>query len=71
MVRNKNDKINFFDSIFYNIIFYSFIFHIVFILFAKTIIDLWLGNTFSSQILVLYILDVLESEFLRFLLFQK
>lgn len=56
--KNKNDKINFFDSIFYNIIFYSFIFHIVFILFAKTIIDLWLGNTFSSQILVLYILSI-------------
>ena len=56
--KNKNDKINFFDSIFYTIIFYSFIVHVVFILFAKTIIDLWLGNTFSSQILVLYILSI-------------
>ena len=56
--KNKNDKINFFESIFYTIIFYSFIVHVVFILFAKTIIDLWLGNPFSSQILVLYILSI-------------
>lgn len=56
--KNKNDKINFFDSIFYTITFCSLIVHLVFILFAKTIIDLWLGNTFSSQILVLYILAI-------------
>ena len=54
---NNDDKATFFDNIFYGIIAYSFIIHVIFILAAETIVHLWLGETFSSQILVLHIMS--------------
>jgi len=53
-----DDKAIFFDNIFYGVIAYSFLIHILFILGAESIIYLWLGETFSSQILILHVMSI-------------
>ena len=55
---NNEDKRTFFDNIFYGIIAYSFLIHILFILGSEMIIHLWLGETFSSQILILHVMSI-------------
>ncbi len=55
---NNDDKATFFDNIFYGIIAYSFLIHILFIFGAETIVHLWLGETFSSKILILHVMSI-------------
>lgn len=55
---SEKSKENFFNNIYYKILLFSFGLHFLFLLLAKPLIQIWLGESFSSQIFILHILSI-------------